>query len=71
MNSSDPKLHAPCAAALIAAIGLSASALGALSVDPATSVTAGSQPSGLASGDFDGDGTVGVGDFLFLLSNWS
>jgi hypothetical protein len=55
MNSSDTKLHAPHAAALIAAIGLSASASGQISVDPATSVPAGTQPSGLASGDFDGD----------------
>ncbi|MHC4613222.1 MAG: hypothetical protein ACYTAU_06590, partial [Planctomycetota bacterium] len=56
MHPSETKLHAPHAAALIAAIGLSASALGVLSVDPATSVGAGTQPSGLASGDFDGDG---------------
>ncbi|MHC4421705.1 MAG: FG-GAP-like repeat-containing protein [Planctomycetota bacterium] len=78
MNSSDPKLHAPHAAALLAAIGLSASALGALTVDPATSVSAGTQPSGLASGDFDGDldrdlvTTVDdANDIVVLLNNGS
>jgi hypothetical protein len=75
MDSSDTKLHAPHAAALIAAIGLSASALGVLAVDPATSVTAGTQPSGLASGDFDGDGdrdlvtTVDDGNDIVVLLN--
>jgi hypothetical protein len=75
MNSSDTKLHAPHAAALIAAIGLSASALGVLAVDPATNVTAGTQPSGLASGDFDGDGdrdlvtTVDDGNDIVVLLN--
>jgi hypothetical protein len=44
------------ATALIAAAGLSAAALGVISVDPPTNVAVGTNPSGVAAGDFDGDG---------------
>jgi hypothetical protein len=55
------------AAALIATIGLSASASGVITVDPATSVTAGTQPSGLAAGNFDADGDV---DLVTTVAEW-
>jgi hypothetical protein len=60
---------------LIAAMGLSASALGVLAVDPATNVTVGIQPSGIAAGDFDGDNdtdlatTVDNADDVVVLFN--
>jgi hypothetical protein len=56
MTLPDLKIRIPRATALIAALGLTTAAFGVLSVDPATNVAVGTQPSGLAAGDFDGDG---------------